>query len=121
MIKIGREFRPYRSKVWHNADTSTTDFSVQDSRKEGDSWVNGEWYTVRIDGDFPCEKGDGTTVELTKINGVQAKPYNGKTYVTIYAEAVVRKNGKALTSVDTQANKAFAEATGFDDTSDLPF
>lgn len=120
MIKIGREFRPYRSKVWHNADTSTTDFSVQDSRKEGDSWVNGEWYTVRIDGDFPCEKGDGTTVELTKINGVQAKPYNGKTYVTIYAEAVVRKNGKSLTSVDTKANKAFAEATGFD-TEDLPF
>lgn len=120
MIRVGKAFKPYRSKVWHNDDSATTDFSVQDSRKVNDQWVNGEWYTVRIDGDFPCERGDGTEVEITEITGVQSKPYNGKTYVTIYAKATVRKNGQAVGSVDTKANKEFADATGFD-TNDLPF
>ena len=112
MIRINWHYRPYRSKVFHGERGTSTSFSVNSAKKGED----GEWYNVWLNGDFPVEKGDGTELTLTAITGVKSKTVNGRTYVDIYAEGNVTKDGKDAFG-RTDAEYAELEST----VADLPF
>lgn len=112
MIKVGWHYRPFRSKVFHGERGASTSFSVN-AAKQGEE---GEWYNVWINGEHECEKGDGTELTLTAITGVKSKNVNGRTYVDIYAEGTVTKDGKKA-FMKTDDEYAELEST----VADLPF
>lgn len=90
MIRCGWHYRPFRSKVFHGDKGTSTSFSIN-AAKQGEE---GEWYNVWLNGEHECEKGDGTEVTLSAITGVKTKTKNGRTYVDIYADGSVTKDGK---------------------------
>ena len=112
MIRINWHYRPFRSKVFNGERGTSTSFSVNAAKKGED----GEWYNVWINGDYPMEKGDGTELTLSSITGVKSKTVNGRTYVDIYAEGVVTKDGREAFG-KTEDEFAELEST----VADLPF
>lgn len=112
MVRIGWHYHPFRSKVFSGERGASTSFSVNAS-KQGEE---GEWYNIWLDGEYECEKGDGTDLVLTSITGVKSKVKGGRTYVDIYATGTVTKDGrKAFGKTDDEFREI--EAT----VADLPF
>lgn len=112
MVRLGWHYHPFRSKVFQGERGASTSFSVNSARQGEES----EWYNIWIDGEYPCEKGDGTDLVLTAITGVKSKTKGGRTYVDIYAQGTVTKDGKQAFG-KTESEYAELEST----VADLPF
>lgn len=114
MIRIGWHYHPYRAKTFTGSRGASTSFSVNASKKGEE----GEWYNVWIPGEYEVENGDGTDLVLTAITGVKSKIVNGRTYVDIYAEGTVTKDGKkAFGKTDSEFKEVELESG----LADLPF
>lgn len=114
MIRLNWHYHPFRAKTFHGERGTSTSFSVNAAQK-GDP---GEWYNIWIDGEYEVEKGDGTDLVLTAITGVKSKTKNGTTYVDIYAQGTVTKDGKKAFG---KTENEFREVEMESGLADLPF
>lgn len=110
MLKLGKTYRVFRSKVTTNGDHSMLSISESAKNPKTGEWESQGWWSICIEGVYTCERNDNYRFTLEKITGVSQREYNGKNYVTIFAE------GK----MDTGR----ANPDGFEtvqDSGDLPF
>ena len=110
MLKLGKTYRIFRGRVTTGGDHTMLSISESTKDPKTGEWHTESWWSVCVEGSYPCERNDNYRYTIEKITGVSQREYNGKNYVTIFAE------GK----MDTGR----ANPDGFEtvqDTGDLPF
>ena len=110
MLRTGKAYRIFRGKVTTNGDHTMLSISESTKDPKTGEWTNGGWWTVCVEGVYPCERNDNYRYTIEKITGISQREYNGKNYVTIFAEG--------------QMDTGRANPDGFEtvkDDGDLPF
>ena len=121
MLKLGKSYRIFRGKV--TTGGNNTMFSISESSKDPQTgeWKNDGWWSVCVNGQFPCEKDDGVKFTIDAITSVSQRVYNGKTYITVFADGKCEYKGSVIDTKTGNASKAASGGEIIGATEDLPF
>lgn len=122
MLKLGKTYRIFRGKVTTGGNNTMLSISESSKDPKTGEWKNQGWWSVCVNGQFPCERTDEVKFTIDAITAVSQREYNGKNYITVFADGKCEYKGSI---VDTKSGASTAkEDSGgqiIGNTEDLPF
>ena len=121
MLKVGKAYRIFKGRV--TTGGNNTMFSISESSKDPQTgeWKNDGWWSVCVNGQFPCERTDDVRFTVDAITAVSQREYNGKNYITVFADGKCEYKGQLI---DTKSGKSEQTDKGGEiigSTESLPF
>lgn len=86
MLRLGKTYRIFKGKKTTGGGHTMLSISESTRDQQTGEWKNEGWWSICVEGEYPCERGDNYKFTLEKITGISQREYNGKNYVTVFAE-----------------------------------
>lgn len=120
MLKLNKSYRIFRGKVTTGGNNTMLSISESTRDPKTGEWSNAGWWSVCVEGQYPCERADEVRFTPTAFTGISQREYNGKNYVTIFADGSIEYKGQTYKCGDTvqEAQDGF---TVIKSDEDLPF
>lgn len=123
MLKLGKSYRIQRGKVTTGGNHTMLSISESTKNQQTGEWENGGWWSLCVNGQYPCEREDGVRFTPSAFTAISQRDYNGKTYYTIFADGDIDYKGSTYKCGDTVKESA-PKNNGFEvigNSEDLPF
>ncbi len=124
MLKLGKTYRIFRGKVTTGGKNTMLSISESSKDPQTGEWKNDGWWSVCVNGQFPCERTDEVKFTIDALTAVSQREYNGKNYITVFADGKIDYKGSVVDTKNGEATKK-EEASGAEiigaSAEDLPF
>lgn len=122
MLRLNKPHRVFRGTVTTSGKKTKLSVSVSNRDQQTGEWSS-EWWTVYVDGVYPCEKEDEVKFTPTAITAISQSQYKGQTYYNIFADGSIEYKGATYKCGDTPQPQSKGEVVGKVDVTEesLPF
>lgn len=121
MIKLDRAYRVYRGKVTTSGKNTMLSISESSKDPKTGEWKNEGWWSLCINGNYPCEKEDMVRFTPTAFTALSQRVFNGKIYYTVFADGKIEYKGQTYNCGDEVREAKEDKGTVIGMTEDLPF
>lgn len=121
MLKVKKTYRIFRGKVTTSGNNTMLSISESSKDPKTGEWKNDGWWSICINGTYPCEKEDGVTFTPTAFTSLSQREFNGKIYYTVFADGKIDYKGQTYNCGDAPAETPVDKGQVIGLTEDLPF
>jgi hypothetical protein len=100
MLKLNKTYRIFRGKETTSGHNTMLSISESSKDPQTGEWKNDGWWSVCIEGVYPCERSDEVKFTPTAFTGISQREYKGKNYITVFADGKIEYKGQTYNCGD---------------------
>ena len=100
MLKLNKTYRIYRGKTTTSGHNTMLSISESSKDPQTGEWRQDGWWSVCIEGVYPCERSDEVKFTPTAFTGISQREYKGKNYITVFADGKIEYKGQTYNCGD---------------------